>query len=132
MTRCEKDHVDDPTSFVSSFHSESTWINIFQSRKERNLKRRNESSKQREENQHASNLSLIILDEHKNPHSNLYLITRQRRFPGGMIHGGTPRDSHRRDPYHVVSDYWIYHCEYFQLIDLQIVLHRKFSNQIAC
>jgi hypothetical protein len=31
-----------------------------------------ESSKQREENQHASNLSLIILDEHKNLHSNVF------------------------------------------------------------
>jgi hypothetical protein len=44
--------------------------------------------KQRDEDHHASNLSLIILDEHKNLRSNLYLITRQRRFPGGMIHGG--------------------------------------------
>jgi hypothetical protein len=31
-----------------------------------------ESSKQREENQHASNLSLIILDEHKNLHNNIF------------------------------------------------------------
>jgi hypothetical protein len=31
-----------------------------------------ESSKQREENQHASNLSLIIFDEHKNLHSNVF------------------------------------------------------------
>jgi hypothetical protein len=47
-----------------------------------------ESSKQRDEDHHASNHSSIILDEHKNPRSNLYLITRQRRFLGGMIHGG--------------------------------------------
>jgi hypothetical protein len=31
-----------------------------------------ESSKQRDDEHHASNLSLIILDEHKNPRSNLY------------------------------------------------------------
>jgi hypothetical protein len=30
----------------------------------------------------------------KNPRSNLYLITRQRRFPRGMIHGGA-HDSFR-------------------------------------
>jgi hypothetical protein len=24
---------------------------------------------------------------------------------------------HWRDPYHVVSDYWVYHCEYILLID---------------
>jgi hypothetical protein len=59
-------------SFVPIFHSESTRINIFQSCEEHNLKKRNESSKQREENQHASNLSLIILDEHKNLHSNIF------------------------------------------------------------
>jgi hypothetical protein len=45
---------------------------IFQSREECNLKKRNKSSKQREDNQHASNLSLIILDEHKNLHSNIF------------------------------------------------------------
>jgi hypothetical protein len=45
------------------------WIEFFQSREERNLKKRNESSKQHEDNQHASNLSLIILDEYKNLHS---------------------------------------------------------------
>jgi hypothetical protein len=83
----------DPWSFVPIFHNESTQIDFFQQREERHLKKRKESSKQRDEDHHASNPSLIILDEHKNPHSNLYLITRQRRFPGGMIHGGTPRDS---------------------------------------
>jgi hypothetical protein len=36
------------------------------------MKKRNESSKQREDNQYASNLSLIILDEHKNLHSNIF------------------------------------------------------------
>jgi hypothetical protein len=75
-------------SFVQIFHSESNQIEIFQQHEECHLKKRNESSKQRDEDQHASNLSLIILDEHKNPHSNLYLITRQCHFPGGMIHGG--------------------------------------------
>jgi hypothetical protein len=46
-----------------------------------------ESSKQHDDEHHASNQSTTILDEHKNPRSNLYLVTRQRRFPGGMIHG---------------------------------------------
>jgi hypothetical protein len=88
-----KDHTGDPWSFFPIFHSESTRIEIFQQHDERHLKKRNESSKQRDEDHHASNLSLIILDEHKNPRSNLYLITRQHRFPGGMIHGGPPHDS---------------------------------------
>jgi hypothetical protein len=51
-------------------------------------KKRNESIKQHDEDHHTSNLSLVILNEHNNPRSNLYLITWQRRFPGGMIHGG--------------------------------------------
>jgi hypothetical protein len=58
--------------FVPIFNSESTRIEIFQQREERHLKKRNESSKQREENQHASNLSLIIHNEHKNLHSNVF------------------------------------------------------------
>jgi hypothetical protein len=59
-------------SFVLIFHSESTRIEIFQQREKRHLKKRNESSKQRDEDHHASNLSLIILDEHKNLHSNIF------------------------------------------------------------
>jgi hypothetical protein len=47
-------------------------IEIFQQREERHLKKRNESSKQRDEDHHASNHGLIILDEHKNSRSNLY------------------------------------------------------------
>jgi hypothetical protein len=42
---------------------------FFQSCDARNLKKRNESSKQHEDNQHASNPSLIILDQHKNLHN---------------------------------------------------------------
>jgi hypothetical protein len=68
----DKDHAGDPMSFVPIFHSESIWIEIFQQREERHLKKRNESSKQCDENHHASNLTLIILDEHKNPHSNIF------------------------------------------------------------
>jgi hypothetical protein len=59
-------------SFVLIFHSESTRIEIFQQREERHLKKRNESSKQRDEDHHASNHGLIILDEHKNLHSNVF------------------------------------------------------------
>jgi hypothetical protein len=36
------------------------------------MKKRNESSKQRDEDHHASNHGLIILDEHKNLHSNIF------------------------------------------------------------
>jgi hypothetical protein len=90
----DKDHAGDHMSFVPIFHSESNQIEIFQQRGERHLKKRNESSKQRDEDHHASNHNSIILDEHKNPRSNLYLIRRQRRFPGGMMHGGA-HDSFR-------------------------------------
>jgi hypothetical protein len=45
---------------------------IFQQREECHLMKRNESSKQRDEDHHASNHGLIILDEYKNPRSNLY------------------------------------------------------------
>jgi hypothetical protein len=72
LTINDKDHAGDPMSFVLIFHNESIRIEIFQQRDESHLKKRNESSKQRDEDHHASNLSLIILDEHKNPHSNLY------------------------------------------------------------
>jgi hypothetical protein len=47
-------------------------IEIFQQREECHLKKRNESRKQRDEDHHALNLSLIILDEHKNLHSNIF------------------------------------------------------------
>jgi hypothetical protein len=30
----------------------------------------------------------------------------------------------------VVSDYWVYHCEYFLLIELRIVLHQRVSDRI--
>jgi hypothetical protein len=30
-----------------------------------------------------------------------------------------------------LPDYWVYHCEYFWLIDLQIVLHLKILDQIG-
>jgi hypothetical protein len=68
----DKDHAGDPMCFVPIFHNESTQIEIFQQCEERHLKKTNESSKQRDEDHHASNLSLIILDEHKNLHSNIF------------------------------------------------------------
>jgi hypothetical protein len=37
---------------------------------------------------------------------------------------------HRRDPYHVVSDYWVDHREYILLIDLWIVLLRAVFRSI--
>jgi hypothetical protein len=42
-----------------------------------------ESSKQRDEDHHASNLSLIILDEHKNLHSNVFDKHGSVVFPEG-------------------------------------------------
>jgi hypothetical protein len=57
---------------------------------ERNLKKRNESSKQPEDNQHASNLSLIILDKHKNLHNDsIDKIDNGSAVPGGMLHAAT-------------------------------------------
>jgi hypothetical protein len=51
------------------------------------MKKRNESSKRHEENRHASNLSLIILDEHKKLHNNLFdKIDDGSSIPGGMLH----------------------------------------------
>jgi hypothetical protein len=51
---------------------------------EHNLKKRNESSKQHEDNQHAKNLSLIILDEHNNLHINIFdKIDDGSAVPGG-------------------------------------------------
>jgi hypothetical protein len=44
--------------------------------------------------------------------------------------GQKPKD-HRRDPHHVVSDYWVDHRECVRLIDLQIVLHLEISDQIG-
>ena len=52
---------------------------------ERHLKKRNESSKQCDEDHHASNQSTAILDEDKNLRSNLYSINGIA-VPGGMLH----------------------------------------------
>jgi hypothetical protein len=41
---------------------------------------------------------------------------------------GTKLEDHRRDPYHVVSDYWVYHCKYFWLIDLQTIFRLDCSS----
>jgi hypothetical protein len=55
------------------------------------------------------------------------------RFLSGLTRcerlGQNSKD-HRRVPYHVVSDYWVSHCEYFWLIDLRIV--PQFPDQIGC
>jgi hypothetical protein len=42
---------------------------------------------------------------------------------------GQNSKDHRRDPYHVVSDYWVYHCEYLLLIDLRIVPGAVFRSE---
>jgi hypothetical protein len=50
------------------------------------------------------------------------------RFLSGLTRcerSGQNSKDHQRDPYHVVSDY--YHCEYFWLIDLRIILHGNFQ-----
>ena len=52
-----------------------------------NLEKRDESSKQRDEDHHASNPSTITLDEHKHPRSNLYYkLINGIAVPGGMLH----------------------------------------------
>jgi hypothetical protein len=45
-------------------------------------------------------------------------------YPGRLAVKDRDKTSkdHRRDPYHVVSDYWVYHRECYQLIDLRIAL----------
>jgi hypothetical protein len=68
----DKDHAGDPMSFVPIFHSESTRIENLPITRRTSPEDEDKSSKQRDEDHHASNLSLIILDEHKNPRSNLY------------------------------------------------------------
>ena len=55
-----------------------------------NLEKRNESSKQRDEDHHASNQSTTILDEHKNLRSNLYYkLINGIAVPGGMLYQET-------------------------------------------
>jgi hypothetical protein len=49
------------------------------------LKKRNESIQQRDEDHHASNLSMISLDEHKNLHSNIL----GKIDDGSAVAGGT-------------------------------------------
>jgi len=71
--------------FCPIFHSESTDRNPSNNADERHLKKRNESSKQRDEDHHASNQSTTILDEHKNFRSNLYSINGIA-VPEGMLH----------------------------------------------
>jgi hypothetical protein len=51
---------------------------------------RNESSKQHDEDHHASNQSMIILDEHKNIRINLYYkLINGITAPGGILHEAT-------------------------------------------
>jgi hypothetical protein len=59
----------DPLGFCPIFHSETTIDILSQSRAERNLEMRDESSKQRISERHALNPILIIFDKHKNPHN---------------------------------------------------------------
>ena len=73
--------------FCPIFHSESTDRNPSYNADKRHLKKRNESSKQRDEDHHTTNQSTAILDEHKNLRSNLYSIN-VIAVPGGMLHHG--------------------------------------------
>jgi hypothetical protein len=59
-------------SFVPIFHSESNQIYNLPITRRTSPEDEDESSKQRDDEHHASNHGLIILDEHKNPRSNLY------------------------------------------------------------
>ena len=71
---------------VPIFHSEYPDRNVPITIDERHLKTRNESSKQRDEDHHASNHSTITLDEHKHPRSNLYYkLINGIAVPGGML-----------------------------------------------
>jgi hypothetical protein len=102
-------------------------------REEHHLKKRNESSKQHDEDHHASNHGSIILDEHKNPRSNLYWITRQRRFPGGMIHGGA-HDSFRLNNCTPLNPCNIPGCKARNIENTEVCIafmHRK-SRKFSC
>src|ERR1041385_7512462 len=81
----DTNHRGNPLEFVPIFHSEQPGYKSFQSREERNLKKRKESSKQRDGDHHASNQNTTILDEHKNLHGNLYWINNIAN-PGGKLH----------------------------------------------
>jgi hypothetical protein len=55
-----------------------------------------------------------------------------RRFISGLTRcerSGQNSKDHRRDPYHVVSDYWVDHREYILLIDLRIVFSEQFLDR---
>ena len=78
---------DDPSLLSQSFTASQPDRNPSNNANGRHLKVRNESSKQRGDKHHASNQSLIILDEHKNPHSNLYYnLINGIAVPGGKLH----------------------------------------------
>jgi hypothetical protein len=83
----DKDQDDDPWVLSRSFTTSQPGKNSSNHADERNLKKRNKSRKQHEDNQHASNLSLIILDEHKNLHiDSIDKIDNDSAIPGGMLH----------------------------------------------
>src|SRR3954464_15108992 len=81
-----------PFEFCPDLSQRATRIESFQSRDERNLKKRNESSKQRDGDHHASNQNTTILDEHKNLRGNLYWINGITN-PGGKLHQKIPLNS---------------------------------------
>src|SRR3954463_9730873 len=74
--------------FCPDLSQRANRIESFQSREERNLKKRNESSKQHDGDHHASNQNMTILDEHKNLRGNLYWINDIAN-PGGKLHQET-------------------------------------------
>jgi hypothetical protein len=66
-----------------------------------------------------------------------YVLRVIGRYLSGLTRcerSGQNSKDHRRDPYHVVSDYWVDHGECFLLIDLRIVFSsgsfqiRKFAD----
>jgi hypothetical protein len=44
---------------------------------------------------------------------------------------GQNSEDHRRDPYHVVSDYWVYHDEYFRLLICGLSLLDSFQISLV-
>jgi hypothetical protein len=88
VTDFDKDHTGS-YEFCPDLSQRVNRIELFQSREECNLKKKNESSKQCKDNQHASNLSLIILDEHKNLHIDSIYMINGSAVPGGMLHAAS-------------------------------------------
>ena len=77
----DADQIDDPLVFARSFTASKPNSKSPNHAMNATWRRGKNSSKQRDDDQHASNLSLIILDSHKNLHATLLNLDTRRRRP---------------------------------------------------